>query len=213
MRLGILSVIVLSLLASGAARAQSDQDEAPLPPEPSRPMQSASGESMHPSGPALPAWQQLPGGYGGWYDGMQGDCCHDSCCGSCDSCCRPCRPGLLLRLKMLKCKLCARWACRRASRSCCGSCDSCCGSDCCTSDMPPHGMPHAPTHSDLLPVPPADAAPYSDNMEEDEPVEAPARPTSARSSVKKQRYSMPRVASASKTTASVKKRVSKRSVE
>lgn len=212
MRLGILSVIAVSLLATSVARAQPDEDEPPLPPEPRQPLPSATGESMHSSGPALPAWQSLPGGYGGWHDGMYGGGGCGSCCGSCDSCCRSCRPGLMFRLKALKCKLCARWACRRSRRSCCGSCDSCCGSDCCTSDMPPHGMPTAPSQSDLLPVPPAEAAPYSDDDDE-MPEEAPHRAASSRTSVKKQHYSMPRVASASKPTIKAKKKVSKRPID
>lgn len=190
MRFRILSVIAVFLLAASAARAQSDQNAPP-----------ANGETMRPAGPAMPAWQAVPGGYGGWHGG---DCCHDSCCGSCDSCCGSCcRPGLICRLKALKCRICARWACRRCCRSCCG-CGSCCGDGYVGHDVPPEGMPTAPRQGDLLPVPPSDSAPYTGDYEETMPEQSPHRPTSARTQVKKQRYSMP-VTAAAKTTKKKKK--------
>jgi hypothetical protein len=74
-------------------------------------------------------------------------------------------------------------------------------------------MPTAPSQSDLLPVPPTEAAPYADDEDEEMPEEAPHRPTSARTSVKKQHYSMPRVASASKSTIKAKKKVSQRPID
>lgn len=195
MRLRILAVIAVSLFAASTARAQSDQNEAPYP--------TASGEAARPSGPAMPAWQALPGGYGGWHGGGYAGCCHDSCCDSCcGSCCHPCRPGLICRLKSLKCRICSRWACRRCCRSCCGSC---CG-DCISHEVPPQGMPTPPSQGDLLPVPPTEAAPYTGDADDSMPEESPHRPTSARTQVKKQRYSMPRVSSASKTTKSKKTR-------
>ena len=207
MRLAMMTGILFSLFATGAAMAQPDPDEAPLPPSPSRPLPAASGEPTPVNSPAMPAWQATPGGYGGWYGGDYG--CHGGCCGSCDSCCHSCRPGLIFRLKMLKCKLCAKWECRRSCRSCCGS--SCCGSSCCGSSscgsdlMMGHDAPTAATHSDLLPLPPTEAAPYDGDDEDDSmDDETPHRPTSARTQVKKQRYTMPRVTTAQKTTRSKK---------
>jgi hypothetical protein len=207
MRLHILTGVAFSLLAAGAAGvaiAQTDADEAPLPPAPTRPLPSATGERTQMSTPAMPAWQAPPGAYyGGWYAGDYGGC---GSCGSCGSCCHSCRPGLICRLKSLKCKLCSRWACRQSCRSCCSSscCSSCCGSSCCGSGSVDYGGPAAPSHGDLLPTPPAETAPY-DEDEEAMPVEAPHRPTSARKQVKKQHYSMPRVTTAQKTTKSKKK--------
>lgn len=195
MRLGILTAIAFSLFFAGTARAQSDENDAPYP--------TANGEARGPAGPAMPAWQALPGGYGGWQGGGYGDGCHDSCCGSCDSCCHSCRPGLICRLKALKCRICARLSCRRSCRSCCGSC---CGSDCVGHEVPPQGMPTPPSQGDLLPVPPTEAAPYTGDADESLPEESPHRPTSARTKVKQQRYSMPRVASTSKTIKSKSKR-------
>lgn len=195
MRLSLLTAIAVSLIAVGTATAQPEQDDAPYP--------TASGESARPagpSGPAMPAWQALPGGYGGWHGGYADG--HDSCCGSCNSCCHSCRPGLICRLKALKCRICSRWACRRCCRSCCGSCCS----DCAMHDVPPPGMPMAPRQGDLLPVPPAETAPYTGDADESLPEQSPHRPTSARTKVKQQRYSMPHVSSASKTTKSKKKR-------
>lgn len=198
MRLSMLTAIAVSLFAVSTAGAQSDQNDMPYP--------TATSEATRPSGPAMPAWQALPGGYGGWHGGGYADCGHDSCCGSCDSCCgsccRTCRPGLIYRLRSLKCRICSRLACRRACRSCCGSCCGDCG------HAVPEGMPTPPSQGDLLPVPPAEAAPYSDDADDSMPEQpqSPHRPTSARSKVKHERYSMPRVTSASKTTKSRKQR-------
>lgn len=207
MRLGILTGIAFSLLAASTAMAQPDEDEAPLPPSPSRPLPSASAEPTPMNSPAMPAWQAPPpGSYGGWYGGDYGY--GGGCCSSCDSCCHSCRPGLMMRLKMLKCKLCARWECRRSCRSCCGSSccgSSCCGSDCLSSHSVGHDVPMAPSHSDLLPVPPTEAAPYDSDEDEDSMEdETPHRAASARTQVKKRHYSMPRVTTAQKTTRSKK---------
>ncbi|HEX7378704.1 MAG TPA: hypothetical protein VF278_16405 [Pirellulales bacterium] len=197
MRLSI--AIAVSLFAVGTAAAQSDQNEGSYPP--------ASGEARGYSGPAMPAWQALPAGYGGWHGG--GESCCDSCCGSGDSCCHHCRPGLIRRLKSLKCRMCSRWQCRRACRhacgSCCGSSGSCC-EDGAVHEVPAHQMPMPSGHDSMLPVPPAENTPYTDDADE-APAKSPVhRPTSTRTKVKKQRYSMPRVTSASKSTKNRKQR-------
>lgn len=67
-------------------------------------------------------------------------------------------------------------------------------------------MPTPPSQGDLLPVPPTEAAPYTDESDDSLPEQSPHRPTSARTKVKHERYSMPRVSAASKTTKSKKKR-------
>ncbi|HVX11292.1 MAG TPA: hypothetical protein VHC22_08945 [Pirellulales bacterium] len=221
MRLRVLTGVAFSLLAAcvaGVAIAQSDAEDAPLPPSPSRPL-PATGESTRVSGPAMPAWQAPPGGYyGGWYAGDYGGGC--GCgggCGSCDSCCHSCRPGLICRLQSLKCKLCAKWACRKSCRSCCSSscCSSCCGSDGYAAEYTDHAAPAPAAHGDLLPTPPVEAAPYDDGDDMRDETPSPHRPTSARTQVKKQRYSMPRVTTttAQKTTKTKKKSPQRQVVE
>lgn len=212
MRLGILTGIAFSLLAAGIATAQNEPNEAPIPPSPTRPLPAPGSQSRSMNVEAMPAWQAPHGGYGGWYGGdYGGGCCGG--CGGCDSCCGKCRIGLINRLKMLKCKMCAKWECRKACRSCCGS--SCCGSSCCGSDScGSHGMMHdmpVTTHGDMLPVPPAEAAPYDSNVDEDEVIEpSPHRPTSAKAQPRKQKYSMPTVTTAQKTTKLKSKKSAKR---
>lgn len=195
MRLGTMSIIASSLLGmAGIALAQSDGDEAPLPPAPSQPLPAS--ETAPRMGPAMPAWQAPPGGgYGGWNAYGYGDDGHGhgECCssGGCGSCCHKCRPGLWCRLKALKCKICARRACRRCSRSSC--CSSCCG-----DGMIDHEMPADMHHSDLLPTPPAEAAPYGGDEENSMQDDSANRPTAAAAPVARRQYTMPRVTSARK---------------
>jgi hypothetical protein len=221
MRLGTLSIITSSLLAmASVALAARQPVEAPLPPEPTEPLpheaptpaRGGTVERVPMNGSATPAWQAPPGGYGGgcggyggwygvWGDGCSGGC-GGGCCDSCSSCC--CRPGLLVRIKMLKCKLCAALACRRACRSCCSSscssCSSCSGgSSCCGSEYLGSEAPSPPAPSNLLPAPPRDSVPYDRADGEEMDDDASYRPTTAAVPVVRRQYSMPQAKPARKT--------------
>jgi hypothetical protein len=208
MRVGILSIVVSSLLATASVGlARQQPEEAPPPPEPSEPlpseapMRSGTVEHAPMTSSPTPAWQAPPGGYGGyggWY-GVWGDGCSGGCCHSCCSCC--CRPSLIDRIKALKCKLCTAIVCRRACRSCCSSsCSSCSSSSsCCGSEYLGHEAPLAPTPSNVLPTPPVDSAPYDradgEDMSDDD---ASYRPMTAATPVVRRQYSMPQAKPARK---------------
>ncbi|HET6882190.1 MAG TPA: hypothetical protein VFI31_18645 [Pirellulales bacterium] len=64
----------------------------------------------------------------------------------------------------------------------------------------------APSHGDLLPVPPAESATYDADADYSMTRPSRHRPASTKTSVKKQHYSMPQVHSASKTTPKTKKK-------
>ncbi|HVA49924.1 MAG TPA: hypothetical protein VNH11_26395 [Pirellulales bacterium] len=209
MRLGTLSIIASSLLAiSSLALAQTESDEIPEPPAPSHPLPPVTSRSARLPANHLPPWQTLSSGYGGYYGawndyGYGGGHCGG--CESCGTCCRACRPGLMFRIKSLKCKLCAAWACRQSCRqscrSCCSSCSSC--SSCCGGDLQSYEAPTAAGPSDL-PTPPPEPTPYDGDA--DEMTEEPASQGAALSPAIKRQYTMPRVTSSRKSVTKSKSR-------
>lgn len=201
MRLGTLSVVTSALLAiAGGALAQTEPDEMPEAPAPTRPLPKETPRASLPAN-HLPRWQTLQDGYGNYYGGWN-DYGYGGHCGGCDSCggcCGSCRPGICCRLKALKSKLCAAWACRKACRSsscCSSSCSSCCGNDL-------HGYEEHGTMSPSdLPTPPPEPTRY-DGEDDNMPTEAV--PQAAAAPVMKRHYAVQRVTSTRKSAKKVKR--------